>query len=145
LVAYAANTGHVLDTGGMSPGLMVDVVDVFAEGKHYNAVKLYSKGVKNEEVWKHVFENVRTPKENEGDIEAMIASAKLGKKRYLEIISRYELDTVKTAEQSWLNYSEKMLRNEIEKIPDGIYKAPTGWLDDDGKNYEVPLRIETSI
>ncbi|MCM3690886.1 hydantoinase B/oxoprolinase family protein [Neobacillus niacini] len=145
LVGYAANTGHVLDVGGMSPGLMVDVVDVFAEGKHYNALKLYSKGVKNEDIWKHVLENVRTPKENKGDIEAMIASARLGRKRYLELIERYDLETVKTAEKRWLDYSEQMLRKEIEKLPDGIYKAPTGWLDDDGRNYGVPLRIETSV
>jgi N-methylhydantoinase B len=145
LVAFAANTGHVLDAGGMSPGLMVDVVDVFAEGKHYNAVKLYSKGQKNEDIWRHIFENVRTPKENKGDVEAMIASAKLGRKRYLELIDRYGLETVQAAGKRWMDYSEEMLRKEIEKIPDGIYKAPTGWLDDDGRNYGIPLRIETSV
>lgn len=145
LVAYAANTGHVLDVGGMSPGLMVDVVDVFAEGKHYNALKLYSKGVKDQAIWNHVLENVRTPKENKGDIEAMIASARLGRKRYLELIERYDLETVKVAESRLMDYSEEMLRKEIEKLPDGIYKAPTGWLDDDGRNYGVPLRIETSV
>lgn len=145
LVAFAGNTGHVLDVGGMSPGLMVDVVDVFAEGNHYNALKLYSKGEKKEEIWKHILENVRTPKENKGDIEAMIASARLGRKRYLELIERYNLETVKVAEKKWIDYSEEMLRKEIAKVPDGIYKAPTGWLDDDGRNYEVPLRIETSV
>ena len=145
LVGFAANTGHVLDAGGMSPGLMVDVVDVFAEGKHYNAVKLYSRGQKNEDIWRHIFENVRTPKENKGDVEAMIASAKLGRKRYLELIDRYGLETVQAAGKRWMDYSEEMLRKEIEKIPDGIYKAPTGWLDDDGRNYGKPLRIETSV
>ncbi|KQU25880.1 hydantoinase B/oxoprolinase family protein [Peribacillus sp. TH14] len=145
LVAFAANTGHVLDTGGMSPGLMVDVVDVYAEGKHYNAIKLYNKGEKNEEIWRHIFENVRTPKENKGDVEAMIASAKLGKKRYLELIERYSLQTVLAAQKRWMDYSEEMIRKEIAKIPDGVYKAPTGWLDDDGRNYGDRLRIETSI
>jgi N-methylhydantoinase B len=145
LVGFAANTGHVLDAGGMSPGLMVDVVDVYAEGKHYNAVKLYNKGVKNEDMWRHIFENVRTPKENKGDVEAMIASAKLGKKRYLELIERYGRKTIQAAEKRWMDYSEEMLRKEIEKIPDGVYKAPTGWLDDDGRNYGERLRIETSV
>lgn len=145
LIAFAANTGHVLDVGGMSPGLMVDVVDVFAEGHHYNAVKLYSQGVKNEDIWRHIFENVRTPRENKGDVEAMIASARLGKRRYLELIERYGLDVVQAAAQRWMDYSEEMLRKEIEKIPDGVYKAPTGWLDDDGRNRGVPLRIETSV
>ncbi|RFU70559.1 hydantoinase B/oxoprolinase family protein [Peribacillus saganii] len=145
LVAFAANTGHVLDAGGMSPGLMVDVVDVYAEGKHYNAIKLYNKGEKNEEIWRHIFENVRTPKENKGDVEAMIASAKLGKRRYLELIERYGLQTVLAAQKRWMDYSEEMIRKEISKIPDGEYKAPTGWLDDDGRNYGERLRIETSV
>lgn len=145
IVGFAANTGHVLDTGGASPGTVVDVVDVFAEGKHYNAVKLFSKGKKNEVIWRNIFENVRTPEENEGDVEAMIASARLGKKRYLELIERYGSDTVQAASEIWMDYSEKMLRKEIEKIPDGIYEAPTGWLDDDGRNYGEHLRIETTV
>ena len=145
LMGFSANTGHVLDVGGMSPGLMVDVVDVFAEGKHYNAVKLYDRGKRNDEIWRHILENVRTPKENKGDIEAMIASARLGRKRYLELVERYGAETVLAVTNRWMDYSEEMLRKEIEKIPDGIYKAPTGWLDDDGRYYGERLRIETSV
>lgn len=145
LVGFAANTGHVLDTGGSTPGIVVDVVDVYAEGKIYNAVKLFDKGVKNTSMWRHIFENVRTKRENEGDVEAMIASAQVGKRRFLELIERYGLETVQIACNKWMDYSEKMLRAEIEKIPDGIYTAPTAWLDDDGRNYGKPLRIEVSV
>ena len=34
---------------------------------------------------------------------------------------------------------------EIAKIPDGEYKAPTGWLDDDARNRGVRLRVETKV
>ena len=34
-------------------GLDVDLIDVFAEGTLYNSVKLYERGVRNEQVWRH--------------------------------------------------------------------------------------------
>ena len=45
----------------------------------------------------------------------------------------------------WMDYSEKRLRAEITKLPDGEYVAPTAWLDDDGRNRDVRLRVETKI
>ncbi len=44
-----------------------------------------------------------------------------------------------------MDYSERMLRAEIAKIPDGEYSAPTGWLDDDARNRGVRLRVETKV
>jgi N-methylhydantoinase B/oxoprolinase/acetone carboxylase alpha subunit len=44
-----------------------------------------------------------------------------------------------------MDYSERMLREQIRKLPDGEYRAPTGWLDDDAKNRGVPLRVETKV
>ena len=38
------------------------------------------------------------------------------------------------AAQAWLDYSERMLRQEIAKVPDGRYETEIGWLDDDGRN-----------
>ena len=40
-----------------------------------------------------------------------------------------------------MDYSEYMLRSEIANVPDGEYEAPVGWLDDDGKNRDVPLKV----
>ena len=31
-----------------------------------------------------------------------------------------------------------MLRQEIAKIPDGVYETEVGWLDDDGRNRGDP-------
>ena len=50
-----------------------------------------------------------------------------------------------SAAYEWMDYSERMLRAEIEKIPDGDYAAPTGWLDDDARNRDMPLRVETKV
>ena len=49
------------------------------------------------------------------------------------------------AAEDWMDYSERMLRQEIEAIPDGTYRAPTGWLDDNGRDRGKPLRVECAV
>ncbi|MEZ5101014.1 MAG: hydantoinase B/oxoprolinase family protein [Thermoleophilia bacterium] len=142
LIAFSAASAHLLDIGGAYPGMSIDLVDIWAEGQIWDAIKLYEKGVRQESVWKGMLTNVRTPTHNRGDIEAMIAGAEKGKQRFLDLVRRYGKDVVLGAAQDWLDYSEKMLRQEIAKVPDGVYDAPTAWLDDDGKNRGVMLPIE---
>lgn len=144
-IGFTGCTGHVLDVGGAFPGLSLDVVDVWAEGKLIDSAKIYEAGVLNEPLYQHIFDNVRTPEMNRGDVEAMIACCRLGEKRFLELVDRYGRDTVMSAAEAWMDYSESMLRREIEKIPDGTYRAPDGWLDDDGKNLGVPLKVALAV
>jgi N-methylhydantoinase B/oxoprolinase/acetone carboxylase alpha subunit len=145
LCAWACANGHVADVGGMSPGLMVHSVDVWAEGHHYTALRIESKGVRNEELWKHIWQNTRTATWNRGDTEAMIAASRLGRARFLELIDKYGFERVFAAGEYWLDYSERTIRREIAKAPDGVHRAPTQWLDDDGENIGQPLRVELAI
>lgn len=144
MLGFAGCTAHLLDMGGAAPGINVDVVDVFAEAKLFNAVKLYDRGVRNEPMWQSIIDNVRTPDMNTSDIEAMIASVELGRDRFQKLINKYSEDTVMGAAYYWIDYSERMLRAEIEKVPDGEYHAE-GWLDDDGKNHGVPLKVNVTV
>jgi N-methylhydantoinase B/oxoprolinase/acetone carboxylase alpha subunit len=145
LCAWACANGHVADVGGMSPGLMVHTVDVWAEGHHYTALRIESKGVRNEELWKHIWQNTRTATWNRGDTEAMIAASRLGRARFLELIDKYGFERVFAAGEYWLDYSERTIRREVAKAPDGVHRAPTQWLDDDGENIGEPLRVEVAI
>ena len=77
-VGFSAASAHLTDIGGAYPGLATDVVDIWAEGNIYRAVKLVEKGVRQEKLYRHILENTRTPTHNHGDIEAMIASAGAG-------------------------------------------------------------------
>ena len=46
---------------------------------------------------------------------------------------------------TWLDYSERMLRQEIAKVPDGLYETEVGWLDDDGRNRGKKLPIKVAV
>ena len=144
-IGFAGCTGHMVDIGAAHPGWSVDVPDVFAEGKLINAAKIYDAGVLNRPLWDHLLENVRTPEANAGDVEAMIACCRLGARRFVSLIERYGLDCVMSACEIWLDYSERRLRTKIAALPDGEYRAPRGWLEDDGKNFGIPLPVETRV
>jgi 5-oxoprolinase (ATP-hydrolysing) len=145
LVGFSGASAHLLDIGGAYPGLAVDLVDNWSEGNIYRAVKLAEEGVWQDRLWKHILENTRTPTYNAGDIQAMVAACELAKRRYLELLSRYGQETVLGAARDWLAYSERMLRQEIAKVPDGVYETDVGWLDDDGRNRGVQLPIRVAV
>jgi N-methylhydantoinase B/oxoprolinase/acetone carboxylase alpha subunit len=145
LVAFALANGHLLDTGSANIGISPDAKDVFAEGARFDALRLYERGVLNEELWHHIFHNVRTPETNKADIGAMMAACDYAKNRMFELFRRYGVETTMNAAYGWMDYSESRFREMIREIPDGEYRAPTGWLDDDGVNRDVRLRIEVAV
>ena len=89
LVAWAADTAHLADLGSASAGLCTDAFDYFAEGRNYPALKIEKQGVRNEELIRHIFENVRTPDINRGDIEALYTASQLGARRFRGLLERY--------------------------------------------------------
>ncbi len=141
LVAWSANTCHLVDIGGAFPGINVDVIDIWAEGRLYDSVRMYSRGERNDELWEHMIDNSRTGSLNRGDLEAMISACLVGKRRFLSLLAKYGAETVLDAAEDWMDYSEYMLRSEIAQLPDGEYEAPVGWLDDDGRNYGQRLKV----
>ena len=48
LVGFSANTAHHVDIGAATPGLIIDIPDMFAEGMLFNGLKLYEEGKRNE-------------------------------------------------------------------------------------------------
>jgi N-methylhydantoinase B len=144
LIGFSAATAHLTDIGAAAPGLNVDLIDVLAEGTLYDGIKLYERGVRNESVWSILRDSVRTPDMNAADIEAMVAAVRTGKRRFLKLVERHGVATVMGAANYWMDYSERRLRAEIAKIPDGDYTAES-FLDDDGRNFGQPLRVNVTV
>lgn len=145
LVGFSGASGQLIDNGGAHSGLMVDIQDIQSEGQIFRAVKIYDKGVRQEPLIKHILDNTRTPTSNKGDFQAMIAATELATNRYLALVERYGLEAVQDSGQAWIDYSESMLRQEIAKIPDGVYETEVGYLDDDGRNYGKKLPIVVKV
>jgi N-methylhydantoinase B len=144
LVGFAGNTAHHVDIGAATPGLIIDVADMYAEGMLLNALKIYEGGKRNESLWRFIKDNTRVPSLVMGDLEAQIASAELGVRRFQELLATYSKDVVLQSCNQLMDYSEAMLRRAISAIPDGDYTAE-GFLDDDGRNRGVTLPIKVTV
>jgi N-methylhydantoinase B len=144
LVAYSANTAHHLDIGAATPGLIIDIPDVFAEGMLFAGVKLYEKGVRNEALWQFMGSNSRVAQALKDDLEAQIAAARLGVIRFQELLDTYGKDIVLAATTQLMDYTESVMRQRISEIPDGEYFAE-GVMDDDGRNRGKTLPVKVCV
>ena len=144
LVGFSANTAHHVDIGAATPGLIIDIPDVFAEGMLFAGTKLFEQDKRNEALWDYIGRNSRAARQLQDDLDAQIASARLGVRRYKELLERYGEDTITKATHQLMDYTERILRQRIADIPDGEYRAE-GFLDDDGKNRGVNLPIKVCV
>jgi N-methylhydantoinase B len=147
IVGYAVTTAHHLDIGALTPGScgIVDAMDAYAEGLQFKAIKVYESGRRIEPVWQILRANIRASELVVGDMEAQIAASRIGAERYLELIRRYGLATVQAAADELMDYSERLMREAISKLPDGRYSA-TGYIDgfldsSDPTKRELPLVV----
>src|SRR5436190_447219 len=130
LIAFSATTAHHLDLGALTPGScgIVDATDAYAEGLQFNAIKIEEEGRRNEWFWRFIRDNVRAPQLVVGDMEAQLGACRIGAERFHDLLARYGVATVRAAGEDLMDYSERLLRREIEKLPDGSYEAE-GFID----------------
>jgi N-methylhydantoinase B len=102
-----------------------------------------SAGQMQQDVLRLLLNNVRTPEEREGDLNAQIAACHTGAERLEEIAARYGLARVQQVIQELQDYSEKLMRAFLSKVPRGRYQAED-FLDDDGAG-SGPVRIAVTL
>ena len=124
LVGFSGASAHLIDNGGAYPGLWSIDLATSRPRAHLPRSQALREGrapgIADPE---QMLNNIRTPTHNRGDIEAMIAGCERGKRRFLALIERYGMARCSAPAQIWLDYSERMLRQEIAKMPDGVYET----------------------
>jgi N-methylhydantoinase B len=120
LTAFTACVFHHSDIGGR---VSSDNHDVFEEGLFIPLVKLYDGGLLNQSVIDMIRWNVRTPDEVIGDIRSQIAANHVCAEKICQMLKENDLDGLDDLADQIIDRTEKSMREEIEKIPDGIYRA----------------------
>ena len=143
-VAYVATRAHHSDVGGMEPGSMPGKSqEVFQEGLIIPAVKLYRKGELQEDILRMILANVRTPEERRGDLNAQLASIRVGARRLEELAETYGTDLLMRGFDALLDYAERRMRKRLADLPPGVYRGEDQ-LDDDGWSDE-PVAIKLAV
>jgi len=142
---FVASRAHHADVGGMTPGSMPVAREIFQEGLIIPPSHLMHAGVINQGLLDLILANVRTPEERAGDLWAQIAANHRGVTRLHELTTRYGEKEVSDYMQHLLNYTERMTRNLLLKIPDGEYSFED-YLDNDGVvDQPIPIRVKITI
>ena len=119
LIGFACIRAHWPDVGSASPGSYGAVTEIYGEGLRLPPVKLYSRGVLNKDVDAIIFANVRTPDERRGDLGAQIAANRRATERLGALADKYGVDVLVSTMAEVLDYSEKMMRTLLARLPDG--------------------------
>lgn len=140
---YVANRAHHADVGGMSPGSMPLAREIYQEGIRIPPVLLARGGRIDRAMLDLILANVRTPLEREGDLLAQIMAIRRGEQRLLELTAKYGIAKLNRNMTALNNYSERMLRAAIRRLPSGAYRAHDV-LDNDGVTSQ-PVKIAATI
>jgi N-methylhydantoinase B len=144
-VAIVGTLCHHLDVGGRSPGsYSADATEIYQEGLRIPPVKLFKQGVRNDEIWAMIGQNVRQPAILLGDLQSQIASLGVGASSITKLAEKYTPEILTSACGQMLDASEASMRDVIAAMPDGTYEFED-FLDDDGIEIDRPVRLHAKL
>jgi len=144
LVAWLASKGHVADIGGMTAGgYDPNAREVWQEAFRIPPLKLVDRGTMRPDVWELVKANIRLDIVTE-DIKSMIGACTIGKRRVLEVLERYGVESFEQHMGFVMNASERLVRAELERWPDGVYHGES-WMVSDGLDASKRYRIAVEV
>jgi N-methylhydantoinase B len=122
LIFFPAVREHWPDVGGAVPGSMSGkATEIYQEGVRIPPIKIIERGRTNQAALDLLLANMRVPEERLGDFHAGLAACKTAERRIRELTRRYGVETLLAAVRQNLDRSERRMRAQIAKLPDGEY------------------------
>ena len=144
LVAMPATRAHQIDSGAMVPGGFAgDASEIYQEGLRIPAIKVNAKHHEATDIWKIILANVRLPRAVEGDLRAMFGALQVGQQRITQLVEKYGINAWTNCLDEIKNVSERIIKSEIKRIPNGSYEYED-YVDDTGRT-DRPAKIHVRI
>ncbi|OGA29100.1 MAG: hydantoin utilization protein B [Betaproteobacteria bacterium RIFCSPLOWO2_12_FULL_67_28] len=144
LVAWAACKGHQADIGGaVRGGYNPEAREVWQEALRIPAVKIHERGKLRRDVWNLIFANIRL-RIVEEDIKAQIGGCTVGERGFKQLIARFGERKLAGLIGHLFDSAEKMVRKEIQAIPDGLYRGES-WAFYDGVTDGTKMKINLAV
>ena len=142
LVAFAVVCSHWPDIGGPVPGSFnSEATSSHAEAIVIPPVHIIREGVWNRQMERFLLRNVRIPQVIQGDLRGLVEACRTGREEFLRLVDKYGLGTIQRQAAAQMEHSERLLRDQIAKIPDGTYSF-TDYIDrDPGSASRDPLPV----
>ncbi len=145
LIAYTAMFGHMSDIGGKVVGSMpINASSIFEEGVRIPPVKIWKKGVYNEDLIKLVMHQTRKPDWCQADLNALIASCRVAARRVIEMADRFGDDVYISATQELLARNHRAMKSLIAMAIGEDHVSFEDYICDDGMGYG-PYKIKCTM
>jgi N-methylhydantoinase B len=144
-VAYLVTRVHMPDIGGVVMGNYYPLAwELWQEGNRFTPIKIIVDGKRRRNAVDTILLNGRDPEGFRGDLEATLATLNVGRDRLRSLIHDYGLGAITAAMSAGIDYSERVFRTSLLRIPDGSYSG-AATLDHDGlgrENLQVKVTLE---
>jgi N-methylhydantoinase B len=145
LLGFVGIVGHWPDVGGQEPGSFVsNAREHFQEGLRIPPVPLIVAGGPVSGVYELIRANMRLAEDRMGDLRAQVGASGVGHGRLVTLVSRYGRDAVVEAMRAAISHSERLVRAEIEKIPDGTYTGQDS-IDMQSLDFPEPRAVRVAM
>lgn len=145
LAYFVASRAHHADVGGMAAGSLPLSRELYQEGLIIPPIKLVLSGWYNEGVLRLMTANSRAPQERIGDIEAQIASHRVGTERLLDMLVTHGVERTARHADALIRYARKMTQAQIAKIPDGVYQFADRLEGDGQAEFDIPIQATITV
>jgi len=132
LLGWGFANMHVLDIGGVGvSGYAPGAHDVYEEGIRFPPIRIIRDGRIDASWATFIGANVRAPGPVLNDIRSMISANNVGNQKLRSIIDQFGLEAYRELCGVNKDLTEQLLRDRIERIPDGVYES-VDWTEFDG-------------
>ena len=144
IYCYLASVGHWHDVGGNVPGNYNPVAtECYQEGMLIPPVRLYQKGVLQDDIVAILKSNSRLPGSLYGDLNGQISALELGARRLDALLDDYGDEEILAVMVELKASAAALMQSYISDLPEGSYSAED-WLDNDGitdKALKIALKM----
>jgi N-methylhydantoinase B len=148
LLALVQTCSHWPDIGGPVPGSFnSQALSSHGEALIIPPMHIIREGKWNAELERMILRNVRIPEIIAGDLRGLIEAARAGEAQFRKLVDKYGRETILKAMDGFMSYSEKLLRQEFAKLPDGTVSF-TDYIDRDpcSKSMDpIPVGLDIHI
>ncbi len=147
LIAWATANGHWSDVGGLVPGSFdVKAREHFGEGLRIPPLRVWSRGILQQDVVGFIVGNTRAPQDNASDLNAQAEATRVCEREVLRLVGRYGRNVVTQAFQEVIDHASGLLQARVAELPDGTWTT-SDFLDGDPSLGEglVPVTVSLTI
>lgn len=146
LIAFVTVNGHWSDVGGSVPGSFdIEASEFYSEGVRIPVTKIVERGKIREDLVREIVSNMRISFERLGDLRSQLEASRVGAEQLVALCDRYGKDTISAAFAQSQDYVEKMMRDELARLPKGVYEADDFIDFDPGSGKEGLVRVHLAL